>query len=372
MPSFEQSNDSSKSNQSSDSEGLDKIISIFNKNSSDDSTHAKSARARVALKHNISYEKALYGLSQDTFKHTAGCDLSAIFFPFQTVTVNSGLPCLSQIFLLLSVGTVAQGSGEVFVNGYNLLPFRWEKARTNQIMDRWASTSGDSLASVISAEAYYHDSDRFRDVSNIRSMGIRLPAMGVGWGYTLGGVPVPSGSSSPNGTKFKGEHSFGWMVDPSDYIAAPIDLRYDERRNVWTTSYVRMLEGKVTDPPQDETEFTDNRYWVKIQINRVIASATAKTKWNPENHPAASYTSPIVVTNLAEQREATHSLPVGQYVELYEVFNLIRDSGASGIIQYIMSEGGGSLGTPQYMFQVYQGVAANTGGWDYVRAHPTV
>jgi hypothetical protein len=33
---------------------------------------------------------------------------------------------------------------------------------------------------------------------------------------------------------------------------------------------------------------------------------------------------------------------------------------------------GDDLPTPQYQFQVYQGVTANTAGWDYVRAHPTV
>jgi hypothetical protein len=49
----------------------------------------------------------------------------------------------------------------------------------------------------------------------------------------------------------------------------------------------------------------------------------------------------------------------------------LRDT-ASGFALSISIDNALELPTPQYQFMVYQGVAANTPGFDYVRAHPTV
>jgi hypothetical protein len=61
-----------------------------------------------------------------------------------------------------------------------------------------------------------------------RLMGIRLPAIGVGWGYTTDGTPTPSGT---------GENGFApdYLYNSTNWKAGPIDLRWDEERKVWGT-----------------------------------------------------------------------------------------------------------------------------------------
>jgi hypothetical protein len=123
-----------------------------------------------------------------------------------------------------------QASG--MINLMDLLPFQWEPWSSGYVIDRYFDPSGDANTSVISSDSYYKSSDRFRDPSDIRSIGIRLPLMGVGWGYTHENDPYPSGSIE---RRFAGNVTQGHTVDPSEYIAAPIDLRYDKDRNVWSS-----------------------------------------------------------------------------------------------------------------------------------------
>lgn len=74
-----------------------------------------------------------------------------------------------------------------------------------------------------------------------KGIGLRGPAILTGWGYDLVGNPFPSGNTSTENA-FAGtiEESgitvrSGHSVNPKDYVSAPIDFRYDQFRNVYTT-----------------------------------------------------------------------------------------------------------------------------------------
>ncbi len=364
MPSPDYSTISSRSIKSQ-SDSYDKIIAIVSDNSSDTSIMGRSNRISVSLVNQNKFNTVLHNSTDEQYQQSAGADISTIFAPFKTSIepTESGFPRFHNNTRPISL--VESG----IISSIDLLPFEWDKTQTTVLTDRTVQPSGDGLNSLVSSSKVYVDIDRFRDISDIRGIGLRLPIMGVGWGYTRDVIPMPSGN---NATNFKGNHQQGWTVDPKDYIAAPIDFRYDRSRHVWTSSMVRILEGQIVAAPTGTPEFTDNRYWVQPQRHRQTVSGSGNAIWNPEKDTSPEWNNePLVVTNISEQDEGTHGIPIGQYVSFYELTNIRRDSGAKPITFYIMSEVGDKP-APQYMFMVYQGVASNEPGWDFVRAHPTL
>ena len=72
-----------------------------------------------------------------------------------------------------------------------------------------------------------------------RYLATRGPIVMQGWGYDLQGKPVPNASGDSGGSfstgggltdKFK-EY---WLSDAREWPVAPIDLRFDRQRGVWT------------------------------------------------------------------------------------------------------------------------------------------
>lgn len=63
--------------------------------------------------------------------------------------------------------------------------------------------------------------------TDYRGNGIRVPAIGVGWGYDTDGNPVPAGD---------GENGFreDYLYNKEHWKAGPIDLKWDDSRKVWT------------------------------------------------------------------------------------------------------------------------------------------
>lgn len=110
------------------------------------------------------------------------------------------------------------GSGEA--NSQNLNPFQ-PKNSIKVLSYGQNTTTGGLLRS--SGEAPV-ESGGFTDY---RGNGLRLPAIGVGWGYDTDGNPVPSGS---------GENGFreDYLYNKEHWKAGPIDLRWDDSRKVWT------------------------------------------------------------------------------------------------------------------------------------------
>lgn len=214
----------------------DKILAIFNSNNDDSSTYSRNNRVSVSLQTNISYEESLSTMTNDTYNKAAGSDISAIFYPYSTIRGSEDLPSFHS-----DAGESGKTPESTSPTNVDVLPFQWDPKESGYIYSRWSAPSGDAIPNLLSGEEYFGDTNQFRDISNTRGVGLRLPLIGVGWGYTTDGEPWPSGerpasSNDPSGTKyFKGGHLNGWNMDPTDYVAAPIDIRYDKTRHVWTT-----------------------------------------------------------------------------------------------------------------------------------------
>ena len=72
--------------------------------------------------------------------------------------------------------------------------------------------------------------------NDYRFMALRGPLVVHGWGYDLQGKPVPnSAGASTSYTSMTDQFADGWLQDPSTWPVAPVDLRFDRQRGVWTT-----------------------------------------------------------------------------------------------------------------------------------------
>jgi hypothetical protein len=216
------------------------------KSSTDNSVLSRSSRADGSIVDSDTY---IYHLSDkhdsEDYKTVAGTDISSILYPFSTKvrrTEDVFMPCFesgvisSPNFKLpsgtISISHISSSGGPI--NLSNLLPYMWQNVPSgSSVLNNVyaAGASGDAMSSTVRSEIYRGNFDRFRDDSDIRSVGMRLPMMGVGWGYgSKHGDPYPSGS---NNSVFAGNVQQGYRVNPDNYVAAPIDLRYDEDRHVW-------------------------------------------------------------------------------------------------------------------------------------------
>ena len=102
---------------------------------------------------------------------------------------------------------------------------------------------------------------------------MRGPLVVHGWGYDLMGKPIPNeredvpyyppgGGSATSGSPFSGNHRTDyhnlsdyfysdWLGQPDTWPTAPVDLRYDRRRGVWTVPndfrlYIANLESGIS------------------------------------------------------------------------------------------------------------------------------
>jgi hypothetical protein len=229
MPSFEKANSLTQRAKPRSPYSYDKILAFFNRSTdpNNDSVSAKSHKISVSIIDTNNFIDTVDNLPSGLYQEAASCDLSALLMPFETtLNAGSGYPDFSKN---ADVRDSSVSSSGVWFS--TLLPFNWNKNDKTNIHDRWSVPSGDSLNGIISSDKLYADVNQYRDTSDLRFIGSRLPLMGVGWGYTLEGTPYPSGTKE---SLFKGDVKNGWEVDPKEYVAAPIDIRYDTKRNVWT------------------------------------------------------------------------------------------------------------------------------------------
>jgi hypothetical protein len=258
----------------------DKIMALFN-TSGDDDIISRSNRVVISLKTSEAFETSLRSMPSPTYNLSAGSNLSNIFMPYQAKIDPLGLD-------MPSIHPSASG---LFPSGTSpclkdLMPFMFDPRESGVIFDRTQAASGDGLGGLISGEEYFGHGDRFRDGGDVRGIGLRLPLIGVGWGFDLDGNPFPSGvaETGPNssGTHFAGGYDSGWQVDPKNYVAAPIDFRYDKDRHVWATTsdasfYARVLatSGVYTGPSGSRLLLRTAHSWLEIEFS---TSGTAITK----------------------------------------------------------------------------------------------
>jgi hypothetical protein len=356
MPSFEKSSES-KSTKSGLGAGLGThIFSIYGKG--DIRSNAGFARPQVysvGIKSSEDFAAAVSYVPSGMYTQSAGGSLDNIFCCFEsTVGVGSGwLPSFHDS--VLPSGTFASGAAPTFVD---LLPFRWKNNDSNYIYDIHQSPSGsvDSLSDLISGDKYYGPTSRYRDISSIRGVGLRLPMMGVGWGFTTDGDPWPSGaprSTSQSGLAFRNGELEGYKLNQSLYVAAPIDLRYDRRKNVWTT---------------------ERGFWAEITGSGINAQFPNKI----------AYSWREVTMDASGIMQLPSDARVGTFdkIAALHVNNAIVGSGNIVWLQtrertnaYAFTHGGSGqspdrIGQYQYMAHVM--VTQNVDGFDWIRAHPDI
>ncbi len=197
------------------------LLALFTPASRANSDLERLHRVSISLQDRRSFEKSVGGTSNSVYPNVAGAELSSLFMPYQSfsnVAPSGSMPMLPSGVISDSITCV------------DLLPFRTETSGTRT--DRYASGTmqiPDTMNASISSSGYLGDIDRFRDFQQVRGIGLRGPLILTGWGFDTQGEPVPRGS----GDLFKGDVEFGWQTDPKDYISAPIDLRYDNDKNLW-------------------------------------------------------------------------------------------------------------------------------------------
>lgn len=192
---------------------ITKVLFKFNYNTGTD--HAsKIFRVNAALKSDNDFETALSTVASGDFTKMAGCDLSALLYPYRVASgVSPTMPTM-----------------EFTEYNQSILPYHIDLDQTDKVFNRLVGPSGDSMGATVSSDYYLGDTEFLRDTDDVRSVGIRLPLMGVGWGRGTDGGNYPSNGSGI----FSGDNELGTDIDPKDYIAAPIDFRYNPVDKVWT------------------------------------------------------------------------------------------------------------------------------------------
>jgi hypothetical protein len=228
---------------SENNDNYSRLLAVF----SDGATRIDN-RVAVVFKNDKQFESAARSAQSSTYQRMAGTDLSNIFMPFYMSAPSGAI-----------LPTFASGilSNPSTIGPVDLLPFKYTNA-SGQI--NLIAEPQDSHKNILSGQSYQSPAS-FRTEQDMRGLGMRLPMMGVGWGYTTDGTPFPAGSGAG---LFAGEVANGYEVDPKYYVAAPIDIRYDEERELWTAagggSMTRHRHLKNTDAdggPAFATFFAD-------------------------------------------------------------------------------------------------------------------
>ena len=103
--------------------------------------------------------------------------------------------------------------------------------------------------------------------SDYRFLALRGPLMLQSWGYDLQGFPVPNSADSsqvPNTSyaNLTNNFSAGWLQNSKNWPVAPLDLRFDRRRGVWTTPpafgmYTATVNGAIAAGQEGKAVLTD-------------------------------------------------------------------------------------------------------------------
>lgn len=221
----------------------------------------RNSRCNIQIKDSNSFLQYISTVdNDDAYIRTAGTDLSSLFYPFETNLAPDStiFPHPESGVQNLSLGT----SG--LVNFVNLFPYkRSSNSGLSTLTDRYSHDADtDSMSNTISGPNNYLSPDRLRHDYSIRSLGLRLPMVGVGWGYTTDGLPWPSGSTN---NFFAGDVGSGYQVDPKYYAVAPIDFRFDKDRQVWTTANKEEFLARIVG--HTGSTFPYDYIWIRVSYN---------------------------------------------------------------------------------------------------------
>lgn len=369
MPTFNSDNKKTPAMEQTGAGGVDKIFATF-RSVSNNLPFARQSASKISLKSSVSYEKALHDLSgSGIYNKIAGADLSNIFFPYETTYGSGVFPCFYPSGSL----SLPAASGRVILNIEKLLPFRWDRNASGLVYYRpQCDNTHDGLNNIVGGEQYYGNTDTYRDTQYMRTIGIRLPMMGVGWGYTNDGLPFPSNTEILYGSgvneysfyKFKGDYDNGYLVSPDEYIAAPIDLRYNPQKHVWSgpTGFWAEIKGSSGVYVTASGVFHSNGSGLltAYQWSEVVPADNGDFII-PSRYRTGTFTKmpAFEVNNTEVPTNAIVYFPPKDREDRY-------------YFMYGGASGSGSLSTGMYQYMAYQMVSQNSAGWDFIRGHPVL
>ena len=231
------------------------------------------------------------------YARTFGCDLTQIFSPIQIkkdpTQASNNLPSMkssatntSESGSFTHRSTTGQGLGGAVPYGEDLDPYF-----------SLVGSNGDNLIKDQDAGTVVNEDDdnpddpeldmhKAQNITEVRTVGIKGPALMSGWGFDMADKPVPSKSSGPwmNNPDFNDSEAISpdnpySIPDPnyskgdtflfseklsgdrSKWKSGPIHLLWDEERQVWSGG-LPMLMGVATsdvvapEDPTSPTEFT--------------------------------------------------------------------------------------------------------------------
>jgi hypothetical protein len=193
----------------------------------DDNGFLRRNRFDVSIVSNQAFDEYLASWASG-YQDKAGCDLSSIFLPYTThnpETRTNRFPIFEDL----------EPEYEAGIGVDRLLPWKYDSDATSFAIVE-GEEDEDSIGDIVTGQIWPVKTRDVRHNENIRGMGLRGPIIVTGWGFGTNRFCAPSGTSFSG---FKGpdedDVGFGYQVDPSDYISAPLKLDYDYRRKVWVS-----------------------------------------------------------------------------------------------------------------------------------------
>lgn len=186
------------------------------------STSHKMFGAEINGTNTIVVTQPVYNASSQAwtrYEDKAFMSMDGLLSPFSTVE-KSGWPS----FIL------PETSGEVDVYSINPFPY----GHSIIAMSYGSGVQHNGLLRDSGEVPYSGDS-----VVPYRALGLRLPAVGVGWGFDINGEPVPAGTGVNGFTE-------DYLYNVANHKAGPIDLRWDEDRGVWGSVPTSIYLAKLT------------------------------------------------------------------------------------------------------------------------------
>ena len=208
-------------------------------------------------------------MKSDQFDTTFGCDLAQILSPLQikkkAKDVKTDLPSMREIgineseFGNFANRTFEPGEGGVVPYAEDLDPYffnAWNPDSDHVVDD------GDMNSVINKSDDDPDDPDlsvnKNTNINEVRTVGLRGPILVSGWGYDIGGKPVPA-KKKEGDDSFKFSNKLGF--DRAEWKTGPVDLLWDDERQVWAGG-LPMLMGVATsdieapDDPTKPTTFT--------------------------------------------------------------------------------------------------------------------
>ena len=289
------------------------------------------------------------------FLEQGGLSQDGMFSPFQIGTNSTGLPVMPTS---ASTNCVPSQSNIVdppvnewtppIVNISYLNPFKRPSDPSHgsashydgNIVFNGGTSDGQNLVNEV-----YLRSGSFPD--NLRPIAMRGPIVIQGWGYDLDGKPIPNKADSAGNARqgtfvssaLEDEFLDDWIQKRETWPVAPLDVRYDRQRKVWTVpNTFRIIKAQASASISAGSSGTAT----PVNINTVYDSAGSTVSTPTINVDNPSFGSDIAAGE--------------QFFAFYDtrdcVYYAIKASGSGG--------GGGGGNTTQIAANTYCGGEGNS------------